>query len=190
MSLRQAVIRGQKLTIRPVLSKDDIIRNLTKRNIDLANKVDALTDALREAKFKLNGQIIEPPIIARRPISIREIVEEVSRRTCMDVMEILGDRRDLKTVEARHIAMYLACKLTTNSLPAIGRIFKRDHTSVLHARERIRGRLLDDGALGRIVSDCRYELEKEAERDAASSDPALNVAPTANGAGSPIQDAP
>ena len=40
--------------------------------------------------------------------------------------------------------MYLSRKLTTRSLPQIGRHFGRDHTTVLHACRRIEALIVED----------------------------------------------
>jgi hypothetical protein len=52
--------------------------------------------------------------------------------------DLTSQRRTMRTVFARQVAMYLAKKLTPNSLPEIGRRFGgRDHTTVLHAVRKI-----------------------------------------------------
>lgn len=58
---------------------------------------------------------------------------------------ILGKSRSREIVEVRHIAMYLVCWHTTLSLKAIGKIFNRDHSSVIHARDTVSD-LLDTSA--------------------------------------------
>lgn len=66
-------------------------------------------------------------------------VEAIQRATLtqypdMTLAELRSPRRTAKVVRARQIAMYLAKKLTEQSLPEIGRRFGgRDHTTVLHA---------------------------------------------------------
>ena len=52
-------------------------------------------------------------------------------------MQCSNDRHHMPTL-ARHVAMYLCRKLTTASLSDIKRAFNcKDHTTVLHAVERI-----------------------------------------------------
>jgi hypothetical protein len=51
--------------------------------------------------------------------------------------EMMSPRRQERIVRARQVAMYLAIKLTTWSLPRIARRFHKDHTTVMHARDRI-----------------------------------------------------
>ena len=68
----------------------------------------------------------------------------------VSLIDLGSARRDRHTVDARHVAMWLARKLTAMSLPQIGRhIGKRDHTTVLHAVRRI-DRMLETEAAMRI----------------------------------------
>ena len=51
---------------------------------------------------------------------------------------MLSQRRSRPLARPRQIAMYLAKKMTTRSLPEIGRSFaNRDHTTVIHAVKTI-----------------------------------------------------
>jgi chromosomal replication initiator protein len=52
--------------------------------------------------------------------------------------DFLSARRSRHIARPRQIAMYLSKKLTTKSLPEIGRKFTgRDHTTVIHAIKKI-----------------------------------------------------
>lgn len=50
---------------------------------------------------------------------------------------ILGKDRQLTISFARHAAMWFARKYTAHSFPEIGEFFRRDHTSVMSACEKI-----------------------------------------------------
>ena len=51
---------------------------------------------------------------------------------------MLSQRRSRPLARPRQVAMYLAKKMTTRSLPEIGRRFaNRDHTTVIHAVKTI-----------------------------------------------------
>ena len=70
--------------------------------------------------------------------SIHAIQGTVSVVTGVGLHEILSMRRETRVVEARHAAMWLACREGVYSFPQIGRAFgDRHHTSVMHARRRI-----------------------------------------------------
>lgn len=55
------------------------------------------------------------------------------------VEELRGRSRERPLVEYRQITMAAIRRLTPLSLPAIGREFYRDHTTVIHAIERVEG---------------------------------------------------
>ena len=59
-----------------------------------------------------------------------------------------ASKREQHIVHARQVAMYLARELTDNSLPKIGKEFgNRDHTTVMHAYNKIKSLLLVDDNL-------------------------------------------
>ncbi len=65
------------------------------------------------------------------------IIQTVSNFYSLPVDQIMSDRRSKDTVLPRQMAMYLVRKLTNNSLPEIGKVFSRDHTTVMHACDKI-----------------------------------------------------
>ncbi len=71
-------------------------------------------------------------------ISIDRIQNVTSNFFSINIDEMLSQRRSRPLARPRQIAMYLAKKLTTRSLPEIGRKFaNRDHTTVIHAVKTI-----------------------------------------------------
>lgn len=64
----------------------------------------------------------------------RQIIMEVAIAHGVSYEDILGRSRERHLVAARHEAIYEVRKRRPHlSLPQIGRIFKRDHTTILHA---------------------------------------------------------
>ena len=71
-------------------------------------------------------------------ITVDKIQNVVSNFFNITLSEMLSQRRSRPLARPRQIAMYLAKKLTTRSLPEIGRRFaNRDHTTVIHAVKTI-----------------------------------------------------
>ena len=71
-------------------------------------------------------------------ITVDKIQNTVSNYFNIGLSEMLSQRRSRPLARPRQIAMYLAKKLTTRSLPEIGRRFaNRDHTTVIHAVKTI-----------------------------------------------------
>ena len=71
-------------------------------------------------------------------ITVDKIQNIVSNFFNIPLSEMLSQRRSRPLARPRQIAMYLAKKMTTRSLPEIGRRFaNRDHTTVIHAVKTI-----------------------------------------------------
>ena len=73
-----------------------------------------------------------------RVITVDKIQNVVSNYFNIALSEMLSQRRSRPLARPRQVAMYLAKKMTTRSLPEIGRRFaNRDHTTVIHAVKTI-----------------------------------------------------
>ena len=72
---------------------------------------------------------------------IKAIQITVAKAYGVSVDELLSERRQKYLAEARHIAMWLARKHTPRSFPQIGGAFRRDHTSVISAINKISAKL-------------------------------------------------
>jgi chromosomal replication initiator protein len=102
--------------------------NLNKEPISLAQAEKVLSDLV------LAG---EP-----RRITPQMILDATSASYGFSVDAICGPSRTRPLVTARQVAMYLTRELTDYSYPAIGRVFgKRDHTTVIHAVDKIAGQM-------------------------------------------------
>ncbi|MDP1026661.1 chromosomal replication initiator protein DnaA [Sphingomonas sp. KR1UV-12] len=96
---------------------------LTGERIDLEFAVQTLGEALRGAE---------------RRVTIDEIQKLVSTHFELKPLDLVSARRARAVARPRQIAMYLAKRMTTRSLPEIGRKFGgRDHSTVIHAVKRI-----------------------------------------------------
>lgn len=80
---------------------------------------------------------IDPAAPAVRP-RVQDIQEVVAGAYGVTVTEIRGACRQQKYAVPRQIAAHLCRDMTTNSYPAIGRLFgDRDHTTILFAHRKI-----------------------------------------------------
>ena len=96
----------------------------------IQNKTPTLQDAKLILKDLLNNM--------QSVISIEDIQKIVVAYYNLSMNDFLSARRSRHIARPRQIAMYLSKKLTTKSLPEIGRKFTgRDHTTVIHAIKKI-----------------------------------------------------
>lgn len=109
------------------------MRNLSEITVEVA------AEAIRSRKQTSPQNLVIP---------IEKIQNEVSNFYGVSVKELKASKRVQHIVHARQVAMYLARELTDNSLPKIGKEFgNRDHTTVMHAYNKIKSLLLDDDNL-------------------------------------------
>jgi chromosomal replication initiator protein len=105
----------------------------------------------------LIGELSE---VEEKPISISDIERVVSDHYKLKVVVLRSKKRNKEIAHARHIAMYLARTLTSASLPQIGKDFgDRDHTSVLHACNKIKGLVEDDWRVKEEVEQLTRALQ-------------------------------
>ena len=85
-------------------------------------------------------------------ITIDIIQKVVSDYYNISITDIKSKKRDKKFVFPRQIAIYLSRELTEYSYPEIGQEFGgRDHTTAMHADEKIRDLLKTDSSLNSVV---------------------------------------
>ena len=91
-----------------------------------------------------------------REVSSRITLEEIQRRVAdyfqVALPEIRGAKRQRSILYPRQVAMFLCRRLTEASLPEIGRAFGgRDHTTVMHAVEKIALEIAQDTHKKQVV---------------------------------------
>ncbi|WP_218151616.1 chromosomal replication initiator protein DnaA [Alteribacillus iranensis] len=113
-------------------------------NADLA--AEALKDIIPSAKPK--------------QISIPDIQEMVAEQFNVQVKELKAKKRTKAIAFPRQIAMYLSREMTDSSLPKIGEEFGgRDHTTVIHAHEKISNLLATDTELQKSIEEVMEKLK-------------------------------
>ena len=105
-----------------VLNRVIAFSRVHKKELTIADCKNILKDVFNQVKV----------------ITIDKIQNTVSNYFNIQLSEMLSQRRSRPLARPRQVAMYLSKKLTTRSLPEIGRRFaNRDHTTVIHAVKTI-----------------------------------------------------
>ncbi len=122
--------------------------SLTNREIS----VDLASEALRDIISKKNS----------KQITIDSIQESVSSYYNLRIEDFKSKRRTKNVAFPRQIAMFLSRKLTDMSLPKIGEAFGgRDHTTVIHAYEKISKDLEADEGLKETINDLIKKIQQQ-----------------------------
>lgn len=93
---------------------------------------------------------------------VRRIQIAVAEAYGLGRVELISRRRGGILIRPRQIAMYLCTILTIKSLPEIGRVFNRDHTTIMHARDKIARLRKTDAKLNAEITELIERLEVRA----------------------------
>lgn len=92
--------------------------------------------------------------------SISDILEPFLNKNGITIEELRSKDRNKELVKLRHIAMYLSKKYTQKSLLEIATFFgRKDHTTVLHALEKIELEMRHDDELNQILTQSISHLK-------------------------------
>jgi chromosomal replication initiator protein len=98
-----------------------------------------------------------------RRVTVLLVQKIVARHFNMSVQQLLERTRRHSIARPRQIAMYLACELTQASLPHIGHRFNGfDHTTVMYARDRIKGLAAKDPSFRAEIDALARLIRREA----------------------------
>jgi chromosomal replication initiator protein len=112
-------------------------------NEDLAN--EALKDIISNSKPKL--------------VTANTIKEVVGQYYSMSIEDFNAKKRNKSIVLPRQIAMFLCRELTDLSLPRIGEEFGKDHTTIMHAYEKISNDMKIDIQLKSVLEELKSKIE-------------------------------
>ena len=122
-----------------VIKKLAAIRSMLHLPIDMDMAQRAVADVFRESP----GLHPTPELI----------LEEVVNFTGVSKENILGSTRSKDVMNARQIFIYLLTQMTDMSLPAIGKYIGKDHSTAIHARDKIARLMETDQNVANTVSD-------------------------------------
>ena len=128
--------------------------------IGILNRVIAFS-RVHNKNLNINDckSILKDVFSQTRVITVDKIQNIVSNYFNIGMSEMLSQRRSRPLARPRQIAMYLAKKMTTRSLPEIGRRFaNRDHTTVIHAVKTITRLSEQDDEMKRNISQIKNLL--------------------------------
>ena len=119
--------------------------SLTNKEINENLAIEALKDILSNSKPKF--------------ITADIIKEHVSEYFNIKKEDFKAKKRTRSIVFPRQIAMYLCREMTDLSLPKIGEEFSRDHTTIMHAHEKISSQLDIDPQLKSVIQELKENIE-------------------------------
>ena len=123
--------------------------SLVNEDIDASLAANALKDIIPSSRPK--------------KITIKGIQQIIGSRFNVPIEDFAAKKRTKSVAFPRQIAMYLSREMTDFSLPKIGEEFGgRDHTTVIHAHEKIAKMLADDIQLQKEIDELTEIIKSEA----------------------------
>ncbi len=123
-----------------------------------------------DGSIKLNDEILSHILKdfienekKRKKVTIEEIQSAVANKYSVSLAQILSSERTASFVTPRQLAMYIARKFTTKSLPEIAKQFEKTHATILHGVKTISKRLdvepeLKENLIS-IIADFGYTMD-------------------------------
>jgi chromosomal replication initiator protein len=97
-------------------------------------------------------------------VTFEAITTVVCDHYALRQQDLLGRRRSKHVAVPRQIAMYLARHLLGASLPRLGELFGRDHTTIKHGVDATRDRVKSDVAFQLVVEQLEQRLRRDDTR--------------------------
>jgi chromosomal replication initiator protein len=92
-------------------------------------------------------------------VTIDKIFAAVYKKYNIAKDEIVGKRRNKEIANARHVAIYLIREITEISLPNIGKIFDRDHSTVMSSLDWVKRRIMAEPIFNADIENLRKEIQ-------------------------------
>ncbi len=119
------------------LNKVIALSNINHKSIDM----ELVEYALKDMIFPNQKKVITPEFI----------IDVVAEHYNITPSEILSDKRDSFIAFPRQIAMYLSKRYTLRTGNDISKVFKRDHTTVLHGIKKVENMIKEDPSVENTV---------------------------------------
>ncbi|MCQ1531683.1 chromosomal replication initiator protein DnaA [Lutispora saccharofermentans] len=168
LETRIAILK-KKAKIENLVIPDDVMLYIAKKILSNIRELEgalirivaysSLTN--REINEELASEALKDIISNSKPkfITADLIKEKVGEFFNVKVEDFNAKKRTRSIVYPRQIAMYLCREMTDLSLPKIGEEFGRDHTTIMHAYDKISSDMNIDPELKNIINDLKSKIE-------------------------------
>ena len=163
-------ILHKKSQLEKYYAEDEVINYIAER---VDTNIRELEGKLSEVYFlaTLNGKKVatmeeakevftkEPKEEIKNDLNVDKIISTVCDYFNIGYQDIIGKKKNKEVVEPRMIAIYLISELLNLPLVNIGKIFGgRDHTTIMHSRDKITEELKTNKKIQNLVSDIKNML--------------------------------
>ena len=148
----------------------DVLNFLAEK---LTNNVRQMEGAIKRiiAFSRLNGEAITVALVndcisdllstsnAVR-LTPEKIISKVAEKYSISEADILGNKRTSNIMSARHISIYVIKKTLDLSFKAIGKLFQKDHATIMHSYKQTEKDIKNDSTFEIEINDFIKELSQ------------------------------
>ncbi len=91
-------------------------------------------------------------------VTVERIFSAVTDRYGISRDDIVGKKREKQIAEARHISIYLIREITEMSLPNIGKLFDRDHSTILSSYQKVARHVALDSSFAMEMNELKKSI--------------------------------
>ena len=91
-------------------------------------------------------------------VTAEKIISRVSKKYGVTEDEIYGRKRTKHIANARNISIYIIRKITDLSFPAIGKLFDRDHSTIISSNDSVEQNIKNNPLFSIEISDLMKEI--------------------------------
>jgi chromosomal replication initiator protein len=163
LDMRIAIIR-KKMLLEKIAVSDEVVSYIAETvDTNVRELEGALTKVVMYSQLK--GVACPDIAIAKEALKAGKsqekgditgevIIDTVANYFGVSKAEIIGKKKKKEIVEARMVAVYMVNEALSLPLVSIGQMFGgRDHTTVIHSRDKISEQLKTDANLERKIKD-------------------------------------
>jgi len=169
-ALRVAIIKNKAAQLGVILPED--VTNYIADNLDSSvRQLEGAVKAIIAYRDLMDDEITVETVKARLKDMFKgerelipttdTIIAETTKFFNVTESDITGQSRIREIVLARQVAMYLIRKITNLSLLDVGRVFDRDHTTVISSLKKINARLEVDVDFNNIIRDITSNINSK-----------------------------
>ena len=135
------------------------LEGITKKLHAMCTFGEPVSPTISTAQTAIKDIIVNdiPPL----PVTIKRVVDEVSRTTGVSVEEIYSKKRTANIANARKMSFYIIRNVTDMSFSAIGDEFNKDRTTVMYNIEEMEKILSSNSTLNSQVLDIINNIKDE-----------------------------
>jgi len=155
-------------TSAPLLAPQPDARTETKRvaSLEQAKTIALLQQDVARLMAELAALRREDASPLVVPNRLKPVIRMVTKYYGVSLCDLVSRRRGAALVRSRQMAMYLARMLTKCSLPAIGHLLERDHSTILYGCRKIAAQRLQDANLDAEIRELTDLMTPSVDCDA------------------------